>query len=231
MPANEQVPEMGLTSDDSRLTIRHLFVVVTCVALFASFLQVSDVLYVDTIVFELIYSVTEGTALAGLVFAASRVLRGIPRFRNGGEWLWVVAGVQTVVWTISGVFVIAVRDPTDWEALFESSWMLEFMMWGAVYLYAFQSCRDRCWKLVFLLLPLARAISWYLMHDAYLMSISSMFVAASPDLLVVAVIILIASFEILRGRRLPWFHLVGLTVFASQSLVSYSHWLYSHLME
>ena len=220
------IPSSDLISESSLLTVRHMLVWVTCVALLSSIAQITGIFKdYDGIFLELLGCVTEGTALAGLLLAFSQVVQRKQRIRNGGEWLWVAAGLQTVRWfTLNAIYRIADWD-MGWETFSESIEMLELMIWGAIYLYAIQSCREFRWKLVFLVLPVSTAVAHHMkMYPPVIATISSLVNETGADLFVTTIILLFASIDLTRKHRLPWSHWVGIMTYILQSTCLSLYW-------
>lgn len=206
--------------EEPQLSIQHLMIWAVCVAVscsaYGSLIRATDVT-LDA--FETMLLATRGmmhgTGLAGLVLFITRRVRQRVFPRYAGEMLWLMIGIQAVVELARHLAAFLVR-PSWLPTTLMVFGLANLVVWAGFYLYAILHCKERRWKMVFVLvaathvaaLILTALTIWF--FGAAATHNLRMGIRFVQPLLATLAVAAVAAIDIRQPQRYPWTHWVGI---------------------
>lgn len=216
-----------------RLGIIHLLLWMACVAMSFAFRNTYAGLYGSpqrgADMFDVVFGIGAGTAMAGAVLFAAWRLRGIAFPIHPGEFLWVLYGLAEVLhWMHQGLLLCL-------EIMGAISWaptrpvivhiLRPELLWPVMCCWPVLCLKDRWWRAWFALSLVTGIVAAYFLV-AYFLRLPYVHPHVGLRLVTVmgGVFIVAVMRDLLRHRKYPWTHWVGITVVVWES-VAMGIWL------
>lgn len=209
---------------DPRLSVRHLLIMVACVAAYLSAIRTvahfsgdSPKGFLEPAMWTVV-GVGRGIGLAGLVFLC--VWRAKERLfpRYGGEMLWCLAGIQALLSIIQSI-VLTMAHTSEFGAAIFLFQCLQWAVGASAYLYAIVQVNTRRWRIVLVAIAAAGLATllftyWMAMFRGALPStIDPATIHTVPRLLAVGCIAAAARVDLREQPTPPWSHWIGILLY------------------
>ncbi|HYW78482.1 MAG TPA: hypothetical protein VE890_02860 [Thermoguttaceae bacterium] len=226
---------------ESRLSIMHLILWMACVALYFSFVRITNdggpgIFYGHSDILWILTGLGLGTTLTGLVAIASRWLRGFSLTKDPGDYLLLSSGTSLVFSVVGQVMIVLliVRDFFQYSPaglLSIAVYVVLHLVNILILLFAAVQVTSRRWRVSFLVGAIAAACPLFtvtLIAFAKIQAIRDVGIISSQfvSLIAIVVVTVVVLMDIRGHERYPWQHWLGVGAWLWLNTISFGSFMY-----